>query len=297
MWVSILALPHLSVGAPLPVAVPGVPEVGPGNPLEATTRVETRRQFVGECLVLNKLVFACRRDGRFVQALGVQLSTFDAGDFRADQERAVFEILGAVLRPFHELPVVGGQGLEMLRAFFGGRRITTCGMAQRTIEMGFRRLKKGWGCPEQGLRIQRGVHRGPVVSGHEARLHLSYPVPTRDAGRGPVACQAPLKRQFIELRLVEPAERRRMTTECADQRKLCRDYVDHEIEVSLPAELETSFGLPLHVWKWIANREQVRDQIHARISRRPQLTGGIRKLKCSTQQLGARPQMSGPGDY
>src|SRR6185436_3994676 len=279
MWVSLLELPYFSVGAPLPVAVPGVPEVSPGNFLEASTRVETRRQFVGECLVLNKLVLACRLDGRFVQVLGVQLSTFDAGDFRADQERAVLEILVAVLRPFPELPVVGGQGLEMLTAFIGGRRITTCGMAQRTIEMGFRRLQKGWGCPEQALCIQRGFHRQPVVCGHETRLHLSYPVPTRYAGHGPVACQAPLKRQFIELRLVEAAERRRVTAECADQRKLCRDDVDHEIEVSLPAELETSFGLPLHVGKRITNREQVRDQIHARVSRRPQLTGGIRKLK------------------
>src|SRR6185436_11474771 len=143
MWVSLLELPHFSVGAPLPVAVPGVPEVGPGNPLEATTRVKTRRQLVGERLVLNKLVLACRLDGRFVQVLGVQLSTFDAGDFRADQERAVLEVLRAVLRPFPELAVVGGQGLEMLTAFIGERRIITSGMAQRTIGMGFRGLQKG----------------------------------------------------------------------------------------------------------------------------------------------------------
>ena len=61
-----LELADFSIGAPLAVAIPPLSEVGPGDLLEATTLVESRRQLVGERLVLNELVLACRPDGRFV---------------------------------------------------------------------------------------------------------------------------------------------------------------------------------------------------------------------------------------
>jgi hypothetical protein len=87
-----LELPDFAVGAPTQITVTGVAQVGPRYGLEAPRSVEARRQLVSERLVLNKLVVACRLDGRFVQALGVQLSAFDAGDLSVHQLRAALDL-------------------------------------------------------------------------------------------------------------------------------------------------------------------------------------------------------------
>ena len=90
--------------------------------LEAARGVEARGKLVGERLVVDKAVCARRADGLFVQAFGVQLPAFDAGDLRADQRGAVLEILRTVLRPDSELSVVGGQRLDMLAPLLRGER-------------------------------------------------------------------------------------------------------------------------------------------------------------------------------
>src|SRR5262245_37036841 len=137
MRIAFLELPYLSVGTPPPVAIPGVSEVGPGNPLEATTRVEARRQLVGERLVLNKLVLACRLDGRFVQPLGIQLPAFDPGNFGANQCGAVFEVLRAMLRPDIELSLMKGQSFQMLYALVGRCGVAVCRASKRAVKVVF----------------------------------------------------------------------------------------------------------------------------------------------------------------
>ena len=59
----------------------------------------------------------------FVKALGIELAAFDARDLGANQRGAVLEIFGAILRPYFELSVMGGQSLQMLRLLFERGRI------------------------------------------------------------------------------------------------------------------------------------------------------------------------------
>ena len=102
-----LQLANLSLGAPLPVAVPRISEVGRGDPLEATPGIKAPCELVVERLVVNEPVLARRSDGAFVEALGLQLPPLVASDLGADQQGAILEIRGtALLRPFHELSVV-----------------------------------------------------------------------------------------------------------------------------------------------------------------------------------------------
>ena len=56
---------------------------------------------------------AGRADGLFVETLGIELSAFDAGDFRRDQRGTVLEVLRAICGPTLELSVVGDQRLYM----------------------------------------------------------------------------------------------------------------------------------------------------------------------------------------
>src|SRR5260370_19747542 len=118
MWVRLLELLYLAVGAPAEIAVPGVPQIGVADRLEATRRVEPRREFVCDALILDETVLARQPNGLFVKALGVELSALDASDLGADQRGPVPEILGAAFRPCRELLVVGGERLQVLEPLF-----------------------------------------------------------------------------------------------------------------------------------------------------------------------------------
>src|SRR3984885_11874235 len=96
--VDLIQLPHLSVGSPTLVTVPGVSQVGQGINFEAARRVEARCEFAGERFVVNKSVCAGRANGLLVEPLGVELAIFQACDLRTHQSRAVLEILRAVPR-------------------------------------------------------------------------------------------------------------------------------------------------------------------------------------------------------
>src|SRR5215831_18812159 len=66
--IELIELPHLSVGSPSKIALPRVSEVEMRNLLEAARRIKAGGQLVGERLVMNKAVCACRRDGALVKA-------------------------------------------------------------------------------------------------------------------------------------------------------------------------------------------------------------------------------------
>src|SRR5262245_6349680 len=108
-------LPDFSVGAPLPVAIPGVPHVGPGDPVEPATRVETRGDFEGERLVVHEAVVARRTNGLLVEKHRVAIASLDACDLRRHQEGAVCEVLGAVPGPSLELLMMRNHGCEVWR--------------------------------------------------------------------------------------------------------------------------------------------------------------------------------------
>ena len=180
--IELIELPHLAIGAPTQIAVAGVPQIGLGDRLEATRRVEARGQFVGERLVVNKAVGAGRADGLFVEALGIELAAFEARDLGADQGGTVFEILWAIRRPELEFPVEGGQCVDMLPPI-GRRRVAGGGVGQRAVELIFGLFEVGWRCPQKLLRPRRGRDGRRIIAGKEARLQLADPVPALDKGQ------------------------------------------------------------------------------------------------------------------
>ena len=164
---------------------------------------------------MDDVVLTSRPDSRFVRALRVQLASVDAGDLGTDERTAVLEILRAVLRPCDQQLVVSGQSLEMLPVAIGRPDAAARRTAERTIEAGLRRLKEWRGCPEQALCVQRGFHCR-TRSLPQRSAPASFVSSTQHAVIGTAAPlrQLPLKRQFIEPRVVKAAERRGEAAEC-----------------------------------------------------------------------------------
>src|SRR3979490_3260107 len=68
---KLFELPHLAERAPAQVTVPGVPQTGVGESLNAARRVETGGQLMRQALVLYETVFTGRSNGLLVQTHGV----------------------------------------------------------------------------------------------------------------------------------------------------------------------------------------------------------------------------------
>src|SRR5712671_5778574 len=141
MRMKLFELPHLAIGSPTQIAVAGVLQIHTGNLLEATRRIESGSEFIGERLIVDKAVGAGRADGPFVEVHRLNVAAVDARNLGVDQRGSGFEILRAILRPYFELPLVGGQRLDMLPAPVGGRGIAGRRLAKRTIEVVLRRFK------------------------------------------------------------------------------------------------------------------------------------------------------------
>src|SRR5260221_12975628 len=94
--------------------------------LEAAGGVEPRSNFMRDGFVLDEAVFSGRLNGLFVKALGVQFAAFDTRSLGCDQGRAVPEILGAILRPDNDLPVMYGECFAISDLFVGRCGVVLC---------------------------------------------------------------------------------------------------------------------------------------------------------------------------
>src|SRR6187200_934793 len=103
---ELIELPHLSVGAPAQIAGPGLPQIGVCECREAARRVEAGSELVGERLVVNEAIRACRPDCLFVKTLGVQHAAFEAGDLSAHQRCTILEILRTICCPVPKMLLV-----------------------------------------------------------------------------------------------------------------------------------------------------------------------------------------------
>src|SRR5262245_19858409 len=81
---ELIQLPHLPVGTPAQIAGSGLPQISVCNCLQASRRVEARRKLVGDRLVLDKAVCACRHDGALVQLCGIEWSSLESRNLSAD---------------------------------------------------------------------------------------------------------------------------------------------------------------------------------------------------------------------
>src|SRR5262249_19732364 len=103
---ELIELPHLSVGAPSQIAPPCVSQVEMGDLLEAARRIQAGGQLVGECLVVDKAVCACRPDGALVQVHGLKRASLDTGNLGSDQRCTILEVLRTIrCRGLKLLPV------------------------------------------------------------------------------------------------------------------------------------------------------------------------------------------------
>ena len=116
---QLIELPDLAIRSPTEIALPGITHIGARYLLEAAHCVETRRNFIGDGLVVYEAVFVCGADRRFIKMLGVEHPAFDARDFRSDQRGFGFEICGAMQCPYLELSVMVVKSGKMLLSLFG----------------------------------------------------------------------------------------------------------------------------------------------------------------------------------
>src|ERR1700704_4508095 len=103
--------------------------------LNTTCRVEAAGELVGERLVVDKAVGACRADGLFVKVHGVERAALNPGDLRPDQCGAVLEILRAICRPDLQLSVVRDQSLDMPPSLAGRCGLAGCRPGECAVEV------------------------------------------------------------------------------------------------------------------------------------------------------------------
>src|SRR6202140_1013211 len=148
--IHLIELPHLAIGSPPQVAVPGVSQVEMRYFIEATGRVEARSKFVGERLIVNKAVCASRADGLFVEALGVQFALFQTREFGANQCRPICERCRTIVCPDRYLLEMRCQCFHMSGPLLGRRHIATGRSRKRRVKMILSELE---------LRRRRPKHR------------------------------------------------------------------------------------------------------------------------------------------
>src|SRR5882724_4021920 len=102
-----------------------------------------------------------------------------------------------------------------------------------------------------------------MVTGKEARLQPSDPVPALGECQCRIAGQMALEPQFIKLFIVKGTELRRRTTEGPDEPELRGDDVNGEAKPGLLRKLEAFLGLTLHLHERISRRQKDRVQVEA----------------------------------
>src|SRR5262249_37775684 len=147
-------------------------------------------------------------DGLFVQAHGIQIATFDPGNFGVNQCGAVFEVLRAILRPDVELSLMKGQSLQMLLALVARRGVAACGSRQRAVQLIFgcleRQIRGRY--PPKRLGMRGALDSACVVAGKKARLHLADPIGPFGILQTLVVGESTLDRRLVELPMVKTSE-------------------------------------------------------------------------------------------
>src|SRR2546427_13104934 len=106
---ELIELPHLAVGAPAQVAVPGLSQVDLGDPLDSSRCVEARCELARERLVVDESVRPRRGDRPLVEAHRVGMAALDARDLGADEDGSGPAGRLAVSGPLLALAVGGCQ--------------------------------------------------------------------------------------------------------------------------------------------------------------------------------------------
>ena len=95
----LIELPHLAVGSPAGVTVPGFTQVVCGDPVEVPRSVEPGGELQRPAPPVDEAVLRSGADGLVVQVHGIEIPALDPGQLRADEVITVGEVLRAVIGP------------------------------------------------------------------------------------------------------------------------------------------------------------------------------------------------------
>src|SRR5262249_51596669 len=202
--------------------------------------------------IMDESVGACRHDGALVEAHGIEIPLLDARDLGGHQRGAVFEILGAMPRPYLELPKMCRHGVEVPLPFVGGCGVAHCGVRERTVELRFDELQRAGGLRSQALRSNRRIKGRCVVPREEASLQPADPIPKLEGTQVRLTLKMVLDTKLVEPLVVQRAERTRQATEVSDERRLYVGAVNVVAECRPSAELQGNFGLLLRLDQGLA---------------------------------------------
>src|SRR2546428_3858878 len=99
MGMKVIELPHLAVGTPAQIAVPRLPQIYLGDPLDSARRVEAPGELVRQCLVVDEAVRSCRSDRPLVEPHRVGIAALDARGLGGSEYGSVPEGSWADLAP------------------------------------------------------------------------------------------------------------------------------------------------------------------------------------------------------
>src|SRR5262249_14491830 len=97
------------------------------------------------------------------------------------------------------------------------------------------------------LCSQRGIDGGSIVSGKNAGLQFSDPIPTLRFRQSRVTCQVALELKLIKLIIIEGSKFRSQAAKSPDKAKVRFDVVDDATELNLLRKLEATLGFTLRL--------------------------------------------------
>jgi hypothetical protein len=292
MRIGLVELPHLALGAPAAIAVPGIAQIGVGDRLKAARRVEPRGAFVGEALVLEEAVLARQPHGLCIEAHGLEITAVDARDLGGVQRRWAREILGAVLRPQRQLLLVGDEHLTMLGPLVGRGHLVGRRSREGAIEMVLGDLEERRRGPGQPVHLRRR-RRGGVVGRVEARLQFADPI--LPGGQLRILLQVLIEPALIGPRLGAGGAVWCQAAQRPDQAELRHEAVNDGSKPRLAREGQAVLGLLLDLAERGSGSEEVCDQEGGAIRGKGEIAGVLRRLEGASHQGATGVQGPRPG--
>src|SRR6202789_742532 len=265
-------LPNLAHGSPPHIAVARGPQIRLSDRREVARRIEAGGKLVSQRLVLHEAILARRLDGLFIEPHGVEVPPLEAGNFGRHEGRAIRESRATVRGPSRDLLVMREQRRKVMRAQFGGRRITTGCSRESGVEMVFGGLKEAGRCPQEAFGLLCRLDCRPGIPRKEARLELSDPVPAREYRRSGL-------QRLLELNLFGFGDR----TDCPspqrpNEAQLRGDEFKPEAIARLLGERSGALCLAFDLFEGTRGSEEVGSQVHAAEDLEEEVAGVMRRI-------------------
>ena len=261
----LIELPHLAVGSPTQIAVPGLFEVRASHSSRSRAHRRNVRPARSQALRCGR----SRSTRADLIACSYRCSASSSRpsrrmQLRADQRRTAVEIFRAVRRPFEKSLVTTGGIREQLLTFFGDRRIGSGDPGQRTIELILRLHELSGDHPGKSLRLFRQRCGATMLGRVDIRLQFEDQIPDGVSARARPqlrTLQIVLEVVLVDLLTAKRSEDGGQPPQRPDETELPR----HEIEQrrfarSLRDPPSSLLGFVVHVRERLSAGETMRHQ-------------------------------------